>query len=132
MKKIISIISLMACSTVAQAEQLVLIWQSPDRGVSQYVDMDDIARNGDLVEMWRVFNYKPPYLRSVNRVPYTSQRVRTEFDCESMALRQIYASWHAEDSGKGAPLVETSEPELWEFSSNNEFTGPLWKIACGR
>ncbi len=123
---------LLALSTTTRAEQLVLIWQSPDEGVAQYLDIDNIIYNGDLVEMSRVFNYKPPYLRWVNKMPYTSQKIRTEFDCESLALRQLSTKWHSGEMGSGELLNESTEPELWEFGNNDEFTAPLWKIACKR
>lgn len=132
MIKSLCAIALTTLCGIAQAEQMVLITRSPDEGVAQYLDIDNVVRNGDLVEMWRVFDYKAPYVRKVNRKPYTSQRVLTEFDCESMALRQLQFSWHAEAMGKGETLYENTEPELWEFGNNDQFTGPLWKIACGR
>jgi len=132
MFKSLCALALATLCSIAHAEQMVLITRSPDQGVAQYLDIDNIVRNGDLVEMWRVFDYKAPYVRKVNRKPYTSQRVLTEFDCESMALRQLQFSWHAEAMGSGEILSETTEPELWEFGNHDEFTGPLWKIACGR
>jgi hypothetical protein len=121
-----------ALSGAAQAENLVKTWQSADGGVTQYIDMDKIERNGDLVEIGRVFDYKAPYVRKVNRKPYTSQRVLTEFDCESGAMRQLQFTWHAEDQGKGEILYESKEAEQWEFSKKDTFTMPLWIIACGR
>lgn len=131
MKKLICSAVVVLCGT-AHAENLVRTWQSPDGGVTQYVDMDNIARNGDLVEIGRVFDYKAPYVRKVNRKPYTSQRVLTEFDCESGAMRQLHFTWHSEEQGTGEKLYESSEAEQWEFAKLDSFTAPLWKIACGR
>ncbi len=132
MKKPICALALLALSGLLHAEQLIVTWKSPDGGVTQSLDIDAIERNGDLVEMWRVFDYKAPYLRYVNKKPYTSQRVHTEFDCESMALRQLSYSWHADGAGKGELLSENTEPELWEFGNTDPFIAPLWKIACTR
>lgn len=135
MKKTVSalaLLSLLALSSVATAEQLIETWKSADGGVTQYLDIDTIARNGDLIEMHRVFEYKAPYLRYVNRKPYTSQRVHTEFDCESLALRQLSTSWHAGTGGKGELLSASTEPEQWEFGNMDAFNMPLWKIACAR
>ena len=130
--KIICFCALLLVSATSHAEQLVLIWKSPDEGVAQYLDIDNIVYNGDLVEMSRVFNYKPPYLRRVNKNPYTSQKIQTEFDCESLALRQLSAKWYSGEMGTGELLNESNDPELWEFGNNDEFTAPLWEIACKR
>ena len=130
--KSLSFFVLLALSGMLHAEQLVLIWQSPDEGVAQYLDIDNIIYNGDLVEMSRVFNYKPPYLRKVDKNPYASQKILTEFDCESLALRQLSAKWFSGEMGTGTVLNESNDPELWEFGNIDEFTAPLWKIACKR
>lgn len=132
MKKTACALALLAISGLAKAEQLIVTWQSADGGVTQYLDIDAIERNGDLVEMHRIFEYKAPYLRYVNTKPYTSQRVHTEFDCESMALRQHSSSWHAEAAGKGELLSASTDPEQWEFGNSDPFNMPLWKIACAR
>lgn len=132
MIKSLCAIALATLCGVVHAEQMVLITRLPDEGVAHYLDIDNVMRNGDLVEMSRIFDYKASHVRTVNNKPYTSQRVRTEFDCESMALRQLQSSWHAEPMGKGDTLEEITEPELWEFGNNDQFTNPLWKMACGR
>jgi hypothetical protein len=132
MKKTVCAFTLLALSGLLHAEQLIVTWKSADSGVTHSLDIDNIDRNGDLVEMWRVIDYKAPYLRYVNQKPYTSQRVHTEFDCESMALRQLSYSWHEEAGGKGELLSEIKEADQWEFGNQDEFITPLWKIACPR
>jgi hypothetical protein len=114
----------------AHAEELVQIWQSPDKGVTQYLEPWSIQRHGEFVTMSRIFNYLPPYLRRVNRRTYTSQRVITEFDCKTMQLRQLSAHWHEAELGSGAILNQENQPDIWEAATQDAFTGPLWKIAC--
>lgn len=132
MIKLLYSVVLLTMTGTAQAEQFMQVWQSPDGGVKQYFDKDSVVRHGDLIEIWRIFEYKAASAPKVGRKPYVSQRVLTEFDCESMALRQLYASWHTETAGKGETVYEATEPELWEFGNNTEVIAPLWKIACGR
>jgi hypothetical protein len=117
-------------SAIAHAEELLQIWQSPDKGVTQYLEPSTIQRHGDSVTMSRIFNYLPPYLRRVNRRTYTSQRVITEFDCKKMQLRQLSAHWHEGELGSGAILNQENQPDMWEAATQDAFTGPLWKIAC--
>ncbi len=126
---VLALAGLLSCA--AQAANWVEISSSADGGVKQYLDVDRIERNLGLVEMWRVFDYQPPYQRQVDRRPYASQRVHTEFDCPSRAMRQVAFSWHAGPMGTGDLLQEVKESEAWEIDSFDEFTLPLWKIACG-
>lgn len=113
----------------AQAENWVEITSSPDGGIKQYLDIDSIDRNLGSVVMWRVFEYQSPYMRQVNQKAYKSQRIQTEFDCQSRAMRQVYFAWHQESLGKGKIHDEGSSAE-WEIDSFDEFTEPLWKMAC--
>jgi hypothetical protein len=122
--------ALLAITTLtAQAENWVEITSSPDGGVKQYLDVDSIERHLGTVVLWRVFDYQPPYMRRVNGKAYRSQRVQTEFECDSRAMRQKYFAWHDEPMGKGPIHHEDSAIE-WEIDSFDEFTLPLWKMAC--
>ena len=132
MKKFVCAITtaLLAITTLTvHAENWVEITSSPDGGVKQYLDIDSIERNLGSVVLWRVFDYQPPYMRRVNGNAYRSQRVQTEFDCNSRAMRQKYVAWHGEPMGKGPVFNEDSAIE-WEIDAFDEFTLPLWKMAC--
>ncbi len=117
-------------SAITHADELVQIWQSPDKGVTQYLEPWSIQRQGDSVTMSRIFNFQPPYLRRINRRTYASQRVTTEFDCKKMQLRQLSAHWHEGELGSGAILNQENRPDIWEVATHDVFTEPLWKIAC--
>jgi len=117
-------------SAITHADELIQIWQSPDKGVTQYLEPWSIQRQGDSVTMSRIFNYQPPYLRRINRRTYASQRVITEFDCKKMKLRQLSAHWHEGELGSGAILNQENRPDIWEVATHDVFTEPLWKIAC--
>lgn len=129
LKNFLCLIVLSLFSWSAHAENWVEITSSPDGGVKQYLDIDSIERNLGSVVMWRVFEYQSPYMRRVNRKEYKSQKIQTEFDCQSKAMRQVYFAWHQASMGGGEILHQGSSIE-WEIDSLNEFTEPLWKIAC--
>ena len=121
---------LIFASAMTYADELIQIWQSPDKGVTQYLEPWSIQRQGNIVTMSRIFNYQPPYLRRINRRTYASQRVITEFDCNKMQLRQLSAHWHEGELGSGAILNQENRPDIWEVATHDIFTEPLWKIAC--
>lgn len=126
---IVAMMSALVCLP-AWAENWVEITSSPDGGVKQYLDIDSIERHLGSVTMWRVFDYQPPYMRRVNRKVYRSQRIQTEIDCDSRAMRQVYFAWHGGAMGKGE-IHDKGSAIDWEIDSFDEFTQPLWKMACG-
>ena len=132
MKKILYVIAsaLITITTLpAQAENWVEIAASSDGSIKEYLDVDSIERHLGSVTLWRVFEYQPPHIRKVNGKASRSQRIQTEFECDSRAMRQKYFAWYSESMGKGAILEEDSIVE-WEIDSFDEFTLPLWKMAC--
>jgi hypothetical protein len=44
-------------------------------------------------------------------------------------MRQKYFAWHGEPMGKG-PIHHEDSPIEWEIDAFDEFTLPLWKMAC--
>lgn len=130
MKKISFTIVLLLLTTFAHADNWVIITQSTKTGVTQYVDVDTIERNLGLVEMWRIFEHKPPSLRKANGKPLTSQKIRTEFDCPSRAMRQVSYTWYAGSMASGDIVNQMTVPDVWLIDQFDEFTLPLWKMAC--
>ena len=130
MKKISFTIVLLLLTTFAHADNWVIITQSTKTGVTQYVDVDSIERNLGLVEMWRIFEHKPPSLRQANGKPLTSQKIRTEFDCPSRAMRQVSYTWYAGSMASGDIVNQMTVPDVWLIDKFDEFTLPLWKMAC--
>ncbi len=130
MKKISLTIVLLLLTTVAHADNWVIITQSTQTGVTQYVDVDSIERNLGLVELWRIFEHKPPSLRKVNGKPLTSQKIRTEFDCPSRAMRQVSYTWYTGAMATGEIVNQVTIPDVWLIDQFDEFTLPLWKMAC--
>ena len=82
------------------------------------------------MELWRIVEYKAPSLREVNKKPYTSQKIRTEFDCPSRAMYQVSYTWYAGSMASGEVLKEMTFPDDWLIDQFDEFTFPLWKMAC--
>lgn len=130
-KKIIFTLALLLLSTTTHAANWVIINQSTKTGITHYVDVDSIERNLGLVEMWRIFEHKAPSLGKLNGKPLTSQKIRTEFDCPSHAMHQVSYTWHAGPLATGEVLKEMTLPGDWLIDQFDEFTLPLWKMACG-
>lgn len=114
--------------TGAHAEQWVEVGSRAD-GVAQYLDLDSIERNLGLVEMDRVIDY-PAQQQTTGGRRFASQRIHTEFDCSSRAMRQARVEWHADRKGTGTLVEENRVPDDWTIDQFDDFTAPLWQVAC--
>lgn len=130
MKKIILTSALALLCSTGHTENWVKITQSPDGSVTQHLDMDSIENNAGLVDMHHVLEFKAAKLRRVNGKPYTSQKIHTEIDCSTRAMRKVSTTWTAGSLGKGEVLQEDKPQAVWLINQFDELTQPLWKIAC--
>ena len=114
--------------SAAHAENWVAVGSRAD-GTSQYLDLDSIERNLGLVEMDRVIDYASPQ-RTGDGKRFASQRFRTEIDCGGRAMRQAAIEWRSGAKGSGTLVTENRVPEDWAIDQFDDFTAPLWQIAC--
>ncbi len=118
-----------ALSSTALADNWVEISASSDKTVRQYVDVDSIERNLGSVEMHRLLDYPAKQAREVNGKHFRSQRSHLEFDCAARSMRRHEVVWHAAAMGKGESLKVEVDTD-WQIDSFDDFTLPLWKVAC--
>src|SRR5689334_9116754 len=52
-----------------------------------YIDPDNIQRNGDLVTLWALFDYRT--IQSIVGGPWLSSKARREFDCTANRIRLL-------------------------------------------
>ncbi len=116
-------------STSALAENWVEISTSTDKTIKQYLDVDSIDRNLGSVEMHRLLDYPPNQARAIDGKAYSSQRSHLEFDCAARSMRQMTVTWFTQPIGKGESLKAEVDTD-WRIDSFDEFTLPLWRIAC--
>lgn len=95
-----------------------------------YVDLNSVRRNGDLVKMWELLDYKEiPFPTE----PYLSTKIQKQFDCAKKRLRVLRYGHFSGNMGNGKPLRhETVDDREWsplEAVSNNL---PVWRLACNK
>jgi len=111
-------------------------YQSPSREMVYY-DPKTIRRDGDLVTLWQLTDYKwmqgnapfGPFMMSPHR--FLSTKSRKEFDCARNRVRLLASSEFSQHMGTGtqnAVLVTQGDGRPVEPSSINQ---ALWKVACG-
>lgn len=128
MRNAILIILLAVVSSGAAAA-----WVAVDRNeiYTAYVDPATIRRNGNMVKMWDLFDFKRP--RSGDGVkPHMSQRGQSEYDCQEERFRVLTFSMHSGNMAGGELLSDESRPSPWDSVPPSTPIATLWKFACGK
>jgi hypothetical protein len=112
-------------------------YQSPGRNMV-YFDPTTIRRDGDLVTLWQLTDYKmrqgnAPFGRfMLGPHRFFSTKSHKEFDCVNKRVRLLTSSEHSQHMGTGvqhAVAVAQGSGLPVEPGSINE---ALWKVACDK
>lgn len=95
-----------------------------------YVDRATIRRNGNLVKMWSLVDYKT--VKTVVGQSNLSYKAQEEYDCKEEKSRTLAITWFTGQMGRGT--VNHTDNRTGEWSpiapeSNGEV---MWKITCGK
>jgi hypothetical protein len=126
MRKAVLMMLLAVVSSSAAAEWVVV--SDSDAAVT-YVDVDTIRKNGNLVIMWTLYDFKTARVAAAGK-PYLSSRSETELDCGEEKIRTLAFFWHSRNMGKGEVVTSDSFPEKWEPIPPGSAGKRLWQIAC--
>jgi hypothetical protein len=102
-----------------------------EKGQTIYVDIDSIHRNGDLVEMWTLYDYKT--LQHAGQDEYRSRKVQNEFNCAQEVRRMLSVTEFSGNMGNGKVVYEkpsllSTEPRWTRVPPGVGET--LLKVAC--
>ena len=96
-----------------------------------YVDRATIRRNGNLVKMWDLFDYKTVQKSAGDA--YLTQKSQREYDCKEEKERILAFSWFDGQMGNGKVVFSLSETSMkWSPIEPGSVGETLWKIACGK
>ncbi len=100
----------------------------------QYVDTATIRRNGNLVKMWELKDYKTVKKSSSGaKESYLSAKTQQEFDCKEEKKRLLAFSWFIGQMGSGNHVYSSGNvKDEWEPIEPGSIGEILWKIACGK
>jgi hypothetical protein len=119
--------ALAAASATASAE--VWIETSKTDDYIAYADPSSIRREGDIVRMWSMFDYKNPQTGLPGK-PHQSTRRQFEYDCKQKRARALAVSSHAAHDGKGDPIAAASVKYNWSAVVPDSADDYLLKFAC--
>lgn len=115
----------------ASAGALAEVWIETSRNDDYiaYGDPSSIRREGDLVKMWSMFDYKKPQAGLPGKT-FLSTKRQFEYDCKDARLRALAVSSHAAQQGKGDALASVSVKYNWSAVVPDSADDYLLKFAC--
>ena len=128
MKKLLLILVLAVMSNSVMAEWVRVNYDSGN-GVTTYVNFFTIEKSDKTVKMWSLVDYKKAQERAFLPL-YMSINRQNEFNCMKGQMRELYASYHAKNMGKGKVTFSDNTPDSWNTVLPDSIGRELWKYAC--
>ena len=130
MKRYLSFIVFLMFSNTAMAEWVLI--GSVDE-FDLYVDTTTIRKNGNLVKMWELKDYKTG--QNTQDGVYLSKKVQHEYDCRNETDRLLALVAYSGNMGSGKVISSFTVNE-YQSPAHPIVPGTvgvvLWKIACGQ
>lgn len=96
-----------------------------------YLDANTIRREGAMVRIWALDDYKKPQTDLEHKKPYRSVRAHWVFDCSKRLSDVVAAFYHADAMGEG-DVVESGAPaeRSWDKVAPGSVGELMYKVAC--
>ncbi len=106
------------------------VYEISELATTVSVDPDTIHRNGDLVELWVL--YDSTITQSGRRGPLRSTKMQIEFECEAQRVRTLAVTDFSGNMGSGKAVYSNQDKQGWEPVQPGSVGHTLWKVACGK
>lgn len=118
-------------ATTASAEWTVAVENDV---LMLYADRSTIRRNGNLVKMWSLSDFKTVQTSAYAiGNSYLSDKTHGEYDCKKEKFRILAFTWFDGQMGGGKGVYNTSETSLkWQPIPPETIGETMLKVACGK
>jgi hypothetical protein len=128
-----SLITLLGLSVGPVYAEWVDVGGKVEKGLTVYtvyVDPTTIRRNGDVVTLWALFDFKT--IQSIVGGPWLSSKTQRQFDCVEERVRLLGFMTFTGNMGSGEPVYSNSEESKWEPVAPDGIDRKLWEVACSK
>jgi hypothetical protein len=124
-----ALITLLVLNTgPAYAEWMAIGSSESLGGYTVYVDPDTIHRNGDLVKLWALTDYKT--IQTVADRSFLSSKAQNEFDCADESQRELAVTWFSGNMGNGNGVWTNFDETTWRTVAPGSVGQGVWDFAC--
>jgi hypothetical protein len=97
-----------------------------------YVDPETIRREGNLVTIWQLIDFK--WMQGNPRGPtrFVSSEAHKQFDCAEQRLRLLSFTEFSRHMGTGIPADGYVDTGDWLPVEPESLNQALWEVACGK
>jgi surface-adhesin protein E len=108
------------------------LWASANNqvGLTIYVDPDTIRRNGDLVKLWQLYDYKTR--QTVGGDSFFSSKAQRQFDCVKQRTRLLSFTHFTGNMGSGNRVFSDLDESEWKPVAPGSVGHALWRFACSK
>jgi len=128
MTRLLLITLLVLSSGPAYAEWVAINGSRNTGGYTRYADLDTIRRDGDLVKMWVLYDYKTT--QTVVEGSYLSSRGQKQFDCGGERHQRLVAAGFSGNMGTGNIVWSEDNEGKWQPVAPGSVGQLEWKLAC--
>ena len=101
-----------------------------DSGTTVYADLATMRREGDLVKMLVLFDFKTKQTKA--DVSFFSAKAQMEYECAEQRFEGLAVTYFSGNMGNGNLLDRSSGKGKWVRVSPDSLDQALWKLACGK
>jgi surface-adhesin protein E len=118
----------LSCSPVFA--EWVSVGGKVEGGMGAYADPATMRREGDLVKMEVLFDFKT--IQTKAGVSYLSAKAQMEYDCVEQRFGGHAVMYFSGNMGSGNLVDRSSGKGKWLPVSPGSLDQALWKFACGK
>ena len=101
-----------------------------DSGTTVYADLATLRREGDLVQMLVLFDFKTTQTKA--DVSFLSAKAQMEYDCAEQRYEGLAVTYFSGNMGNGQLLDRSSGKGKRLRVSPDSLDQALWKLACDK
>jgi hypothetical protein len=101
-----------------------------DSGTTVYADLATLRREGDLVKMLVLFDFKTTQTKA--DVSFLSAKAQMEYDCAEQRYEGLAVTYFSGNMGNGQLLDRSSGKGKRLRVSPDSLDQALWKLACNK
>ena len=97
-----------------------------------YVDSDTIRREGNLVTLWQLIDFKTMQGNGRGAHRFLSTKIHKQFDCAGKRLRLLAFTEFSRRMGTGIAANGYVDKDNWLPVEPESINHALWELACGK